>query len=66
MNISEVVESVKIAKAEKMYWADVSTYGTEAHALRALDCQNREEAIKMLSVVQPIVVFKREGKVIVQ
>lgn len=60
------IAEVKTAKATENYWHAVGRYGTESHALRALDCRNRDEAIKMLAVVQTVSIFKREGKVVIQ
>lgn len=65
-DIESAVESVKRAKATALFWQDVKTYGREADALRALDCKTREEAITMLSVVQKVSVFKRDGRIIIQ
>ena len=60
------VETVKYAKASKLFWQDVETYGSESHALRALDCKNRDEAIAMLATVQTVKIFKQDGRVILQ
>lgn len=64
--IQSLIESVKSAKAELLYWQDVQAYGGEGAALRALDCASREEAIHMLAAVQKVTVFKYEGKLVVQ
>ena len=64
--IQQAVAEVKTAKAAKMFWADVKTYGGEGAALRALYCQNRIEAITMLAAVQTVSIFKRDGRVVVQ
>jgi hypothetical protein len=60
------IEQVKRAKATSLYWNDVKDYGSEAHALRALDCTTRQEAIDMLTAVQTVSVFKREGRIVIQ
>lgn len=66
------IESVKVSKAAALYWQDVRDYGSETNALNALDCRHgttverRTEAIKMLSAVQEVRVFRRGGKVFVQ
>ena len=65
MEISQAISDVKTAKATALFWADVKTYGSQQRALRALDCQTREEAVKMLSVVQTVHVLKCMGQVIV-
>ncbi len=64
--IQQAVSEVKLAKAERMFWDNVEIYGSERHALRALDCINREEAIRMLAVVQKVSIFKINGRVVVQ
>lgn len=64
--IETMVSEVKTAKATALYWHDVSAYGGERQALRALDCISRDEAIKMLSAVQSVSIFKRDGKLVVQ
>lgn len=65
MNQLPGVQEVKIAKATAMFWENVKVYGNEGNALRALDCISRDEAIQMLAVVQPVSVFKRDGKIII-
>lgn len=60
------IDAVKRAKAAQMYWDDVRLYGTERQALRGLDCATREEAIQMLIAIQPVKIFKLNGKIIVQ
>lgn len=58
--------SVRRAKATAAYWRDVKVYGSEREALKALDCNSRDEAIDMLTAVQRVSVFKCNGKVIIQ
>ena len=65
-NATNEIDGVKRAKATALFWNDVKAYGNEAHALRALDCKTRKEAIEMLSAVQTVSVFKREGRIIIQ
>ncbi len=60
------IMTVKHAKATKLFWKDVETYGSETHALRALDCKTRDEAIDMLAEVQTVKIFKQGGKVVLQ
>ena len=64
--IKLAIQAVKLAKATRVYWLGVKAYGGEWQALRAYDSLNRDEAIKMLSVVQKVSVFKREGRVVIQ
>lgn len=65
MTTQAKIESVKRAKAHKLYWDDVKRYGSEGHALRALDCRERDEAIAMLAAVQRVSVFKYDGEIVV-
>lgn len=64
--LHQTIEAVKTAKATKKFGDNVAIYGTEEHALRALDCLSRKEAIAMLAVVQSVSIFKQDGKVVVQ
>jgi uncharacterized ubiquitin-like protein YukD len=64
--LQQTIETVKTAKATNLFLADVKTYGSQSQALRALDCQTRDEAITMLAAVQKVSVFKRDGRVVVQ
>ncbi|MES2367038.1 MAG: hypothetical protein V4563_14275 [Pseudomonadota bacterium] len=66
MTTPELIRAVKLAKAETLYWEDVKAYGGEGNALRALDCKDRQEAIEMLSAVQSVSIFRRDGKIIIQ
>lgn len=60
------IRFAKLTKATALYWSSVKTYGSESHALRALDCRSRAEAVAMLAEVQPVSVFKCAGEIIVQ
>ncbi len=52
---------VKLEKATKMFDRGNVTYGSEVEHLRSMDCETREEAIRMLLVVQTYSVCKIEG-----
>lgn len=57
------IAEVKLEKAARMFENDVKVYGSEANALKALDCHTRHEAIQMLAVVQKYRIFKVDGVV---
>jgi hypothetical protein len=63
---SLAIKQVKMAKAEKSFDEGVLVYGSVEARLRSLDCKTREEAIKMLSVVQTVRVYKVNGKVVIE
>lgn len=60
------IETVKFSKAKNLFQKDVETYGSQAAALRALDCKTVDEALSMLAEVQTVSIFKKDGKVIFQ
>lgn len=64
--MNEQINEVRTAKASKLFWDDVKVYGSEGAALRALDCRDCNEAIAMLSAVQTVSVFKRDGRIVLQ
>lgn len=63
---SLTIKQVKLAKAEKSFDEGVAVYGSVEARLRSLDCKTREEAIKMLAVVQTVRVYKVNGHVVVE
>lgn len=64
--LDDVIKSVKLAKAEKMFDDGVAVYGSLAARLRSLDCNTKQEAVQMLSVVQEVRIYKANGKVVVE
>jgi len=64
--LDDIIESVKLAKAEKMFDDGVASYGSIAARLKSLDCKTKQEAVKMLSVVQEVRIYKANGKVVVE
>jgi hypothetical protein len=64
--LQQRVRTVKTAKATTRFGDCVKTYGTEEHALRALDCMSQKEAIQMLALGQTVSIFKRDGRVVVE
>jgi phage-related protein len=60
------IMTVTHAKATNLFNKDIETYGSQAAALRALDCKTRDEAIAMLANVQTVKIFKQGGKVVLQ
>lgn len=61
-----IIKQVKQVKAEKAFDDGVMVYGSTQSCLRALDCTSREEAVRMLTHVQSVKIYKRNGKVVVE
>lgn len=64
--LDTMISQVKAAKAEKAFDDGVDVYGSVKSRLRSLDCKNREEAIRMLTHVQTVRIYKIDGKVVVE
>lgn len=63
---SQTIKQLKLEKAEKAFDAGISVYGSIEARLRSLDCKSREEAIKMLAVVQEVRVYKVDGIIVME
>lgn len=64
--MTDIINAVKVAKAEKAFDHNVEVSGSEAAALKSLDCTSRSEAVKMLAHVQSVKIYKVNGKVVVE
>jgi hypothetical protein len=64
--MNEVINAVKVAKAEKAFDKNVQVYGSESAALKSLDCTSKSEAVRMLSHVQTVKIYKANEKVVVE
>jgi hypothetical protein len=64
--LDEIIKQVKRSKAEMAFDDGVKLYGSLQSRLRSLDCKDREEAIRMLTTVQSVRVYKVCGRIIVE
>lgn len=71
-DLQQMIEQVKTAKATNWLHEIAKERGTMVAALDSLDCrfgttaERMAEAVKQLSAVVKVSIFKRDGKVVVQ
>jgi hypothetical protein len=64
--LDEIIKQVKRSKAEKAFDDSVRVYGSLQSCLRSFDCKDRDEAIRMLTTVQSVRVYKVCGRIVVE